>query len=610
MDSKKEFCVKLIHCGNKNMANNQDNEQKNIFFMPIGFCALGSVLRENGFDVELIHSDLVDVKTLFDTTDFSKVDLVGFDCHWANQSLVVMDTAELIKKVNPNIFIFLGGYTASLFCEEIIKDFKQVDAVIRGDGEVPIVELCKALYGDHGRGLMGKVQNLVWRDGTGEVKLNKFSYVGTTEDMDKLDFTSFDLLRDWEQYRLLCKFWTRFDDINEESLFFLCIGRGCQYACLFCGGNCEAQRRMNNRGCASVRSVDGVIHTIKKAVFKGFRTMYTCFEFEGSDEWYVNLLRRIKEEDIDINFIYGSWRLPSNALVDALSECCRHVMMEISPETGVEELRRINKDVRLYYSNEQLEKCLDYIDTKENIKIQLYYGYFLVKDTQETITNTLKYIMKLATKYSHFVEQEYFNFSTDPGSLIFFFPEKYDIDMKVRTIKDYMNYIKETYINNRESSCDMRVFNPKSMPIEVVSEIDRKIRLFNYLFNTYRCTVSTILRRTQNPDIIVNMLNDSNLLKSTGEKLSPEQFKDFLIDACSRNNCLNVGLLANISAECEKQNTEYEASKPAPQIWIYNREDELEGSETVEAMVEYINMESKGPEEDGDFEFDFDTLLT
>lgn len=618
MDLNNKLRVKLIHCGNKNLANSEDNAQKNVFFMPIGFCALGNVLRENGFDVELIHSDLVDSKFLFDTTDFSNVDLVGFDCHWANQSLAVMDTAELIKKINPDIFIFLGGYTGSLFSEEIVKDFPQVDAVIRGDGEVPIVELCNVLQeikltnnadNKQKTELLGRVQNLVWRDKEGNVKLNQFSYVGTTEDMDRLDYAAFDLLRDWEQYRLLCKFWTRFDAINEKNLFFLCIGRGCQYACLFCGGNCEAQRRMNNRGCASVRSMDSVIGTIKKAVSMGFGTMYTCFEFEGSDEWYIKLLRRIKQEGIHINFIYGSWKLPSNQLIDAFSECAGQVMMEISPETGVEELRRINKDVRLYYSNEQLEKCLDYIQTKDNIKIQLYYGYFLVRDTEKTITDTLKYIMKLAIKYSHFVEQEYFNFSTDPGSLIFFYPEKYDIEMNVRTLKDYIEYIKETYINNRESSCDMRVFNPRSMPTEVVSEVDRKIRLFNYLFNTYRATVSAILRKTQNPDIIVNLLEDSSLLRSTDEKLSPDQFKELLVDACSRNDCLDVGLLAKINIECEKQKTEYEASKPAPQIWIENVEDiALEGSETVEAMVEYLNMENKGLNENQDFDFDFDIL--
>lgn len=367
---------------------------------------------------------------------------------------------------------------------------------------------------------------------------------------------------------------------------------------------------MNNRGCASVRSMDSVIQTIRKAVAMGFRTMYTCFEFEGSDEWYIKLLRRVKQEGLDINFIYGSWRLPSNALIDAFSECCKYVMMEISPETGVEELRRKNKDVRLYYSNDQLEKCLDYIQTKKNIKIQLYYGYFLVRDTEKTITDTLKYIMKLAIKYSDFVEQEYFNFSTDPGSLIFFYPEKYDIEMKVRTIKHYIDYIKETYINNKESSCDMRVFNPRSMPIEVVSEIDRKIRLINYLFTTYRTTVSTILRRTQNPDIIVKLLNDSSLLKSTDEKLSPDEFKELLVDACSRNNCLDIGLLTKISVECEKQKTDYEAAKPAPQIWIQNTENtELEGSETVEAMLEYINIDRKGIDENQDFDFDFDTLF-
>ncbi|MFZ5987607.1 MAG: B12-binding domain-containing radical SAM protein [Bacillota bacterium] len=616
MSSNKRFCVKLIHCGNKNIADPLDNAQKNIFFMPIGFCALGSVLRENGFDVELIHSDLVDSERLLDTIDLSRVDAVGFDCHWANQSLVVMDAAELIKKINPDIFVFLGGYTSSLFCEEIITDYPQVDAVIRGDGEIPIVELCSALYesklcsSSNKKGFtekLGTVQNLAWRNEDGCVRLNNFSYIGTVEQIDRLDFAAIDLLRDWDHYRMLCKFWTRFDEINSGPLFFLCIGRGCQYACLFCGGNCEAQRRMNNRICASVRSIDSVVQTIKKAVSMGFTTMYTCFEFEGSEEWYIKLLERIKQEGLDINFIYGAWRLPSKALVDTLSECCSQVMVEISPETGDEELRKINKDIRLYYSNEQLEECLQHIKSRKNIKVQLYYGYFLVKDTEETIIDTLKYIMKLAVKYSDFVEQEYFNFSTDPGSLIFFYPEKYDIQMNVQNFKHYIEYIKENYLKNKESSADMRVFNPRNMSIQVVREVERKIRLFNYLFKTYRGTVSTILKRTCEPDIIVSLLNDNSLLDSPEEKLSPDEFKELLVNACSRNNCLDAELLKIISIECEKQKMNYEASRPAPQIWLEDvTEEGHEGSKTVDAMLDYINMEGKCLKEDMDLDFDFD----
>lgn len=613
MSSNNKLCVKLIHCGNKNIANSVDDAQKNVFFMPIGFCALGYELKANGFDVEVIHSDLIDRERILDTIDFNNVDAIGFDCHWANQSLGVIETAEYIKKVNPEIFVFLGGYTASLFSEEIVREYPQVNAVIRGDGEVPIVELCRALYENKispnpNYKLLKEVQNLVWRDSEGNVISNEFSYIGTQEKIDNLNFAALDLLKDWEQYRMLSKFWTRFDEINSGPLFFLCIGRGCQYACLFCGGNCEAQRRMNNRNSVAIRSIDSVLSTIKDAVSMGFTTMYTCFEFEGSEEWYIELLNRIKQEGIDINFIYGSWRLPSKELIDAFSECCTQVMMEISPETGDEELRRINKDIRLYYSNEELEECLEYIRAKKNIKIQLYYGYFLVKDTEQTIENTLKYIMKLAIRFSDFVEQEYFNFSTDPGSLIFFYPEKYDIEMGVRSFKDYIEYIKENYINNKESSADLRVFNPRNMSIETVGEIDRKIRLFNYLFSTYRGTVSTILKRTENPDIIVSLLKDNNLLDSTKNKLMPEEFKELLVNACNRSNCLDPELLRIISIECERQKMEYKAAKPAPQIWLEEVPDKLEGSETVEAMMDFINKESKAPKEDIDFDFDLSFL--
>lgn len=613
MSSDKGFCIKLIHCGNKNIANPKDNAQKNVFFMPMGFCALGGILKEKQFDVEIIHSDLID-NELFSAIDYKNVDAVGFDCHWANQSLSVIETAELLKRINPDIFVFLGGYTASLFSEEIVQDFPQVDAVLRGDGEVPIGELCEVLHKSKVNGkyekstlyeLLGNVQNLVWKGPQGNVVKNGFTYIGTGEQIDKLDFAALDVLKDWEQYKMLCKFWTRFDEINSGPLFFLCVGRGCQYACLFCGGNCEAQRRMNNRSCVAVRSIDSVIRTIKEAVARGFKTMYTCFEYEGSENWYIELLERIKEEKLDINFVYGSWKLPSNKLIDAFSRCCSNVLMEISPETGVEELRKINKDSRLYYSNSELEDCLDFVSTKKNVRIQLYYGYFLVKDTEETITDTLKYIMKLSLKYSDFVEQEYFNFSTDPGSLIFFYPEKYDIEMNVRKFSHYLDYIRETYVNSKGSSADLRVFNPKNMPVEVVNEIERKIRLLNHLFTNYRGTVSTILRMTNNPEAIVNLLKDNTLLDSPEQSVSPDEFKELLVNACNKNNCLDVQLLKIISIECERQKQEFEAAKPAPQIWLEHvNEGTLEGSKAVEAMMEYVNLKSNSFEDDMDFDFD------
>ena len=145
MNSNNQFCVKFIHCGNISIANPEDKEQKNIFFMPMGLFPMADVLNKNGLDVEIIHIDLEVGKTIDEILDFAQVDMVGFDNHWVNESVVVMETAELIKKINPEIFVVIGGFTASLFAGEILADFPQIDAVIKGDGEVPIVELVRVL---------------------------------------------------------------------------------------------------------------------------------------------------------------------------------------------------------------------------------------------------------------------------------------------------------------------------------------------------------------------------------------------------------------------------------------------------------------------------------
>ena len=87
------FTIKLIHCGNNNMVNPQDQGQKNIFYMPMGLLALAQQLKQAGFPVEILHSDL-DLEagqSLENILDLNRLDAVGFDCHWINQSLVVME---------------------------------------------------------------------------------------------------------------------------------------------------------------------------------------------------------------------------------------------------------------------------------------------------------------------------------------------------------------------------------------------------------------------------------------------------------------------------------------------------------------------------------------
>lgn len=595
MNKKKDLNVKLIHCGNVNISNPKDNLEKNLFFMPMGLFALANILRENKFDIELIHLDFEQGKEITEILDFDNIDVVGFDCFWINQGLAVIETAKLIKSIKPEIFIFLGGFSASLFAEEIIKNYPEIDAVIRGDGEIPIVELCEVLNERLSTNVefnicLNKVQNLVWRYNE-DVVLNEFSYVGTSDLVDKLDFASIDLLRNWEEYMILCKFWTRFESFNSSNLFFLEVGRGCQFACTFCGGNCEAQRRMNNRKQLMVRSTDSVIDTIIKAKSFGFDAFYAGFEFLDSDKWYLELFNKIKDKEIQINYVHSSWNLMSESLIDVLSESCNQIIIEISPETGDEEVRKRNKDSRLFYTNAQLEAFLDYVSAKSNIKVQLYFGYFLAFDTKDAVFKTINYIMKLLIKYPDLLEIEYYNFSTDPGSLLFLYPEKYDVEIKVNTFSSYIKFIKKNFVERKVASPDMRLFTPKSIGYKEGEMLENKIKVFHYLFSKFRKSISYILQKNQNPNLIMGFLEEEQLSDLIESNIQINFFKDKLIAFCHKNDICTIDLIKIINAELEYQKSQViNVTKPVPQIYIDNNYFE-DGNEyqIINSFIEFIN---------------------
>lgn len=609
MKLSKQLSVKLIHCGNSNIANLTDTVDKNIFFMPMGLFPLAKVLKDNGFDSEILHLDLEKGKEIDEIIDFTTLDVVGFDCHWVNQGLVVLDAAALIKKINPDIFVFVGGFTASLFANEIISKYPQIDAVIRGDGEVPIVELCLQLQTQLAvkptiqNINLDNVQNLVWRNCSNIIS-NPFSYIGTPEEMEKLDFACVDMLRNWEDYQLFSKFWTRFEPIASSPLFLLEVGRGCSYACSFCGGNCEAQSRMNNRRKSIIRSVESAIKTVKKAKAFGFETFYTSFECQGSDKWYIEFFERLKNEQIDINYVFGSWKLPSKELIDSISESCKNVIFEISPETVNESIRSKNKDKRLFYSNKELEECLEYIRIKGNIRVQLYYGYFLAYDDSKSVMDTIKHIMEINLKYNEILEAEYFNFSTDPGSLLYFFPDKYDIEIQVRNFQDYIEYIENKYVKEKSSAPDMRVFKPKTILNDEVKMLENRIKLFNFLFASYRKTVTYILEKCGNADSILSVIEDVGSCMNGEGLFVYEIVREKLTKACIDNSIMNTQVLQIVNMELEKSKTKSQSLKATPQIWM---DFEYGYTDQDEDMTEYLNSvedEAKlGQEVNIDFNF-------
>lgn len=552
-----EFQVKLIHCGNRNITNTIDDSQKNIFYMPMGLFALANELKQNNFDTEIIHLDLEKSNDLNSIFDIQKVIAVGLDCHWVNQSLAVLNTAEYIKKSNSNIFIFLGGFTASLFAEDIIRDYSYIDGVIRGDAEKPIVELCEILfkrkilqYESHD---LSNVQNLVWKTSNGSVIKNDFSYTVSKNVFDKLDYANISLLRNWQSYLQLSTYFTKFAPLCTYPKFLLSIGRGCIYKCSFCGGNAQAQKIINNRKGQIIRSTKSVLATIENAFSYGYSLFYSCYDFEGSDIWYLDLFNKIKEKKLKINFGYGCWKLPTKDIVDALSETFNEVIIEISPETASNELRLKNKDKRIYYTNDEIEDCLSYIAGKNNVKVQLYFGYFLPYDTEDTVFETIDFIARLFSKYSHMTEFFYGNLSSDPGALIFFNPEKYNVKLKANSFKDYIYCLEDYYIKRKGvETPDMTLFLPESIRLEKSIILSNKLRLFCYLLETFNCSLNYLLKKTNDPSIFGAFFREYEF-PIFCNNLSQEQLRKLIINLCNDNIVIDNALLKEIENDLENK---------------------------------------------------------
>ena len=233
-------------------------EYMTVNLIPMGTFALADLAVRQGYRAEILHLGLEWIeKEKFSPLSYlgeKNVLVVAISLNWHQQSYDVMKVAEEIKREKPGIYLVLGGCTASVFHKEILAAFPQIDAVIRGDAEVPLMALMTAVT--QGKDLQ-KIPNLSWRAGE-EIRKNPLSYVASGDDMENFSYANLDLLRGKEtyiRYMGLPFVWSK--GLSKEKnrkyfhlghpVFFLNIGRGCLGNCTWCGGGEKAQHMINGR---------------------------------------------------------------------------------------------------------------------------------------------------------------------------------------------------------------------------------------------------------------------------------------------------------------------------------------------------------------------------
>lgn len=104
--------------------------------IPLGVISIAAYLRQKGHLCQIInlcgYNSWDEVKKkLCAQLD---VDYVGIPC-FTRQRFSVAKLAKLIKSLNPNLILWLGGPHVTFLDKVVLQEYEFVDCIIRGEGE-------------------------------------------------------------------------------------------------------------------------------------------------------------------------------------------------------------------------------------------------------------------------------------------------------------------------------------------------------------------------------------------------------------------------------------------------------------------------------------------
>jgi radical SAM superfamily enzyme YgiQ (UPF0313 family) len=422
-----------------------------INFLPMGLLGLADLLHREKISTQVIHLGVEWVEnphySVLDEIREKSPRIIALDLHWHHQVFDVIEMVKQLKTAFPLTYFLLGGFTASFFHEEILRNFDAVDGVIRGEAEVPLLELAKAIL--QGKEEFFSIPNLSWRN-KGRVFINPISYAASEEDLNRLSFNNFPLLKHYETYIRYIgqpfygtevskekKFWRH---SLKSPIYPLTVGRGCPVQCTWCSGNIPSQSRITGRKEVTFRGVEQVLQSIREAKDLGYETLHICFDpYPHQPDYYLRLLSLLRQEKIRMECFFESFGLPPLPFIRAFKETFPgpKSLIALSPDVGSERLRRIHKGHP--YTNQALMKCLEQL-RESGVFCDVFFTFGVPFEKEEDLQETIELQKRIRQQYPNVKGIGTFTIEMEPGSPWHLDPEAFGVKTSLRNFMDFYHY--------------------------------------------------------------------------------------------------------------------------------------------------------------------------
>ncbi len=307
-------------------------------------------------DLIKMHPDILIVKT---TSPTLKDDLYSCD---------------IAKSIMENIITIIVGSPLNFYGEKELKDFKNIDIVINDEAESVFSQFRKEIN-------LPEISGIRFNENG---KITRTRYAKFIENLDILPFPARHLIRN-EIY---------ISPDTKKAITTIETSKGCPYKCIFCvAGKLQGEK-------IRYRSPENVVKEIKNC-FNRYKIkcfLFNADTFTFSKEWVIELCEYIINSRLNI-----VWAC--NSRVDTINLEVLKIMKEagchnigFGVESGNNEiLYKMKKGITKEQSKRAIELCKEV-----GIKVHVFFVIGLPWETQETLTETLKFAKELNPDFFDF----------------------------------------------------------------------------------------------------------------------------------------------------------------------------------------------------------------
>lgn len=321
--------------------------------------------------------------------------------------------ASLAKKYNKDCSVVFGGPHATLKAEEILKNTRDVDFVVSGEGEVVLLELINALQMKGNN--FSTIQGLSYRQGDKTVHNTIRSFI---DDLDCLPFPDRETLLGSDTY-------------TSEDMGLLMGSRGCPYSCSYCATQIWTRK-------VRYRSLTNILEEIKYVHHR-----YGTRQFTFKDDSFTVNRKRVTEFCNTLIDAGMKVNWDCNTRVDLVdSELLRTMKkagcnsIKVGIESGSERiLKLMDKGITL----ERVEEAAR-LFREVGIHWTAYFMMGIPTETKEDVKKTLDLLYKIRPSFASIGVYEPF-----PGTKLFDVGVEHGLVNKEMVYEDFFARIPSDY---------------------------------------------------------------------------------------------------------------------------------------------------------------------